>query len=152
MKKLICVGLILTLLFTLMGCSSDTFTPNSTSSKFKLKKVSGITLHGPDASGQNAEGVEIAIEQNKGTDFNRLVTIIGGKKLDSCDTKSFGLCYITFPFTEGDPTKVYPANDGSNFVCLYSLNPAVGKYLELPEEDMKELVQIIEKYKIQVVY
>ncbi|MBR4868735.1 MAG: hypothetical protein IKU10_06225 [Clostridia bacterium] len=152
MKKFLCIGLIVTLLFSLVGCSSDTFTPNSTSTKFKLKKVTEITLHGPDPTGQSVEGITITLEQNKGTDFNRLTSLIGGKKLDTCETNSFGLCYLTFNFSQGDPTKVYPANDGSNYVALYSINPAVAKYLELPEKDMKELISIIEKYKIQVIY
>ncbi len=152
MKKILSAGLILVLLITMVGCSADTFTPESTSSKFKLKKVSAITLHGPDTTGENSEGVKIEIQQNKGTDFTRLVTLIQGKKQDTCPTLDFGMCYFTFSFTQGQPTKVYPANDGSNYVCLYSLNPAVAKYLELPEEDMEELIAIIEKYQIQVKY
>ena len=151
-KKLLSAGLILVLLITMVGCSADTFTPESTSSKFKLKKVSAITLHGPDTTGENSEGVKIEIQQNKGTDFTRLVTLIEGKKLDTCPTMDFGLCYLTFSFTQGESTKVYPANDGSNYVCLYSLNPAVAKYLELPQKDMEELTAIIEKYQIEVKY
>lgn len=147
-----CVNLLLSLLLivSLCCCSADTYTSASTSRTFKLKNVASITLSGPD--GETQEGTQVIITPDSGLHYTRLVQMIEGEKLTECETKNFGLCYISFTFTTGETTKIYPANDGSDYLCLYSLNPATAKYLKLSEDTMDELISIFESYKIQVIY
>ncbi len=147
--KRIFAALLALLLAALCGCSADTYTVNSRSANFKLKNVAGITLAGP--GGDSADGTQVELSPGS-AEYEAVVRLVQGKKQTECETESFGLCYLNFTFTTGDAVKVYPANDGSNWLCLYSLNPAVARYLLLPAEDMAELAALFETYEIQVNY
>lgn len=150
MKRILLLLLTLTVAISVCSCSADTYTQESTSKKFKLKNVSAISLYGP--STENNEGIQIDLNATNGTDFTRLVQLVQGSKLTECETDNFGLCYISYSFTTGETVKVYPANDGSHYMCLYSLNGQLARYLSLSEENMEEIVNIFEKYQIQVIY
>ncbi len=150
MKRRLCILTALLVLAVLTACSTDTYTQQSTLPDFKLKNVSEVTLYGPDSNG--SEGIEIALSNTGGADYTRLVQLVQGRKQETCETADFGLCYIAYSFTTGETVKVYPANDGSPYVCLFSLNDRVARYLTLPEADMAELTAIMEKYGIQVIY
>ncbi len=152
MKKLWIMAVAMLLILSLVGCSADTFTVNSTSKKFKPRTVTGITLYGPDPAGQTAEGITQELTPGTNPHYERILQLVEGKKEPTCPTNNFGLCYISFSFRSGDVTKVYPANDGSHYLCLYSLNQAVAQYVELTPEAMAELTDIIETYQIQVDY
>jgi hypothetical protein len=152
MKKTFSLLCLLLCLCLLTACTYDTFTPNSTSDKFKLKTVTSVTISGPSADEANEQGIQIELTAESGIKFTRLVQLIEGKKEDTCETNDFGLCYLTFTFQSGDTTKVYPANDGSNHLCLYSLNKQHSKYLTLEDAAMKEIIAIIEGAGVQVIY
>jgi hypothetical protein len=152
MKKWISL-LIFPLAFCLLtACTYDTFTVNSTANKFKPKTVTSIVLAGPDVTGQKEDGIEVELTADGNANFAQLMQLIQGKKTDTCETDAFGLCYVNFTFSSGDETKVYPANDGSNYICLYSLNPQLARYIALEEEEMNQVVAILEGAGIQVVY
>ncbi len=145
MKRLfICV---LTIAF-LVGCGSS-YSADSMAKKFELTDVASITLSGPDATQEEGSAIELKPGQG---DYAKLVQLVQGEKLLQCPTQDFGLCLITYTINTGETVKVYPANDGSNYVCLFSLNPAVGRYLELPAQSVQEIRRILETNNIQVVY
>ncbi len=146
MKRL----LICILLFAvvLVGCGNQ-YSPESTSKNFSLSKVSSISLSGPNAT--NSEGTSVELKPGQG-DYAKLVELVQGEKLSQCPTINFGLCYITYTISTGETVKVYPANDGTNYVCLFSINPSISRYLELPEDAIKEITRIFEANNIQVVY
>ncbi len=148
MKKIISLTLVLCLTVMLSACSTDTYTIESESDTFKLKTVTSITMEGPNDT--DASGTVITLDNTMHTtDFQRMIELIQGKKTDQCPTGAF-LSKITFTFESGKTTTVYPAVDGSNFVALYSVNPSIAQYIELPEEDMKEVLQIMKKHGIAV--
>ncbi len=148
MKQWIGLFLIFTLSLALVGCSpADTYTIDSEADTFKPKTVVSITLAGPNST--DASGTSITLDQvMHTTDFQRLCELIQGKKLNECPTNAFLPGKITFTFESGKSTTVYPATDGSNYICLYSINPALAKYIELPPEDMKEVLAIMKKHGI----
>ncbi len=145
MKRIFICILVIALL---VGCGGS-YAVDSTSKNFKLDDVSLITLSGPNAT--DSEGTSVELEPGQG-DYTKLVQLVQGEKLIQCPTAEFGLCIITYTINTGDTVKVYPANDGSNYVCLFSINPSVSRYLELPEESAKEIRRILEANNIQVVY
>jgi hypothetical protein len=97
------------------------------------------------------EGTSVTLEPGQG-DYTKLVQLVQGEKLVQCPTSNFGLCIITYTIVTGETVKVYPANDGSNYICLFSINPSISRYLQLPEESMKEIHRILEANNIQVIY
>ena len=150
MKKLFCLLVTFTLLVALVGCSpADTYTIDSEADTFKPKTVTSIQLDGP--SNTDASGISITLDKTMHTtDFNRLIDLIQGKKMAECPA-GIGIFLpgkITFTFESGKTTTVYPANDGSGYISLYSINPSIAQYIEIPPEDMKEVVQILEKHGI----
>lgn len=147
-KTLLCLLLIISLLFCFVGCKNK-YSPDSKSKTFELSNVSSVTLSGP--SSVSSEGITVEIAPGKGN-YTKLVELVQGERLMACPTQNFGFCIITYNINTEETVKVYPANDGSNYVCLYSLNPTDAQYLELPEASMKELCSILESNGIQVVY
>ena len=149
MKKIFCFLLTVALLIALVGCSADTYTIESQSDTFKPKTVTSITLEGP--SNTDVSGVSIVLDKTMHTtDFNRLIALIQGKKTSECPA-GIGIFLpgkITFTFESGKTTTVYPANDGSGYISLYSINPSLAQYIEIPKEDMAEVIQILEKHGI----
>lgn len=145
MKRIILSILVIALL---VGCGGS-YAVDSTSKKFKLDDVSLVTLSGPNA--QKSEGTSIQLSPGQG-DYAKLVQLVQGEKLTQCPTDNFGLCIITYTIITGETVKVYPANDDSNYVCLFSINPTISRYLELPAESMKEIRRIFETNNIQVIY
>ncbi len=145
MKRLLICILVIALL---VGCGGS-YAADSTSKKFKLDDVSLITLSGPNAT--DSEGTSIQLEPGQG-DYTKLVQLVQGEKLTQCPTQNFGLCIITYTINTGETVKVYPANDDSNYVCLFSINPSISRYLELPTESIKEIRRIFETNNIQVLY
>ncbi len=145
MKRLFICILIIALL---AGCGSS-YSAESTAKKFKLDDVSLVTLSGPNTS--TNEGTSVELKPGQG-DYAKLVQLVQGEKLEQCPTQEFGLCIITYTINTGETIKVYPANDQSNYVCLFSINPAISRYLELPAESMNEIRRILETNYIQVVY
>ncbi|MBR3844720.1 MAG: hypothetical protein IKM39_04360 [Clostridia bacterium] len=149
MKRFILTLCLILTVSLLTGCGGNSYSQESTSKKFELSNVSLITLSGPNH--QASEGTTVDLQPGQG-DYTKLVQLVTGEKLSECPTNNFGLCWITYTINTGETVKVYPANDGSNYVCLYSLNPAVGKYMQLPEETMAEIQKIFEINNIQVIY
>ena len=145
MKRLFICILIISLL---VGCGGS-YSAESTSKNFKLDDVSLISLSGPNAI--DSQGTSVELKPGQG-DYSKLVQLVQGEKLSECPTQEFGLCIITYTIDTGETVKVYPANDGSDFVCLFSINPSVSRYLKLPAESMKEIHRILEANNIQVVY
>lgn len=145
MKRVI---LCLVIMALLVGCGGS-YSAESTSKKFQLKNVTLVTLTGPNA--QSSDGTSVELTPGQG-DYAKLVQMVKGEKLDQCPTDSFGLCIITYTINDSETVKVYPANDGSNYVCLFSINPSVSRYLELPQESMEEIQRIMETNQIQMVY
>ena len=145
MKRILISILVIALL---VGCGGS-YAVDSTSKNFKLDDVSSVTLSGPNAVAN--EGTSVTLEPGQG-DYTKLVQLVQGEKLVQCPTSNFGLCIITYTIVTGETVKVYPANDGSNYVCLFSINPSISRYLQLPEESMKEIHRILEANNIQVIY
>ncbi len=145
MKRIFACLLIIALL---VGCGNS-YSAESLSKNFELSDVASITLSGPNE--QDSEGTSIELTPGQG-DYAKLVQLVAGEKLTECPTDAFGLCVITYNINTGETVKVYPANDGSHYVCLFSLNPTVGRYLELPRESVEEIRRILETNQIQVIY
>jgi len=150
MKRIISCILSIILVATMAGCSIDTYTENSDSNDFELANVVSVTLSGPnntDASGTIVNLTEAA----NGSDFGILMDCIKGERTKECPTNRFGIGKITFTFTSGDQTTVYPANDGSNWFCLYSLNPSLAYYIEVEAEQMTKVVSLMRRHGIEVI-
>lgn len=145
MKRLLLCILVITLL---AGCGGS-FAVEDVNKNFKLRNVSTVTLSGPNST--DSEGTSIELQPGKG-DYTTLVQLVKGERLTQCPTDSFGLSVITYTIVNGETVKVYPANDGSNYICLFSLNPTIAQYLEITEESMKEIHRILEANNIQAVY
>ena len=62
------------------------------------------------------------------------------------------MALITYTTKYDEEIKAYPANDGSNYIQLYSLNELTCKYLELDGKDMKTIVDVFERNGIIVNY
>lgn len=148
MKRLIAVLLTAGLLL-LVGCSTDTYSQESTLSTFKLKNVSSIQLAGVNHAMDEMVEVDI-YPDTAGTSYNDLVSLVTGKKLDTCPTDQFENCYVMYTINTGETVKIYPANDGSPYICLFTLNPQQAKYLELEQQDFDRIVKIIEDNGIHV--
>ncbi len=136
----------------LCSCSTDTYTESSKSANFLLKNVESVTLSGPAAQ-TGGDNTEVTIDSSNGQQLTDLISKVKGKKLDSLpDNHFFGMALMTFNTKYGEEIKVYPANDGSNYVQLYNLNQSTCKYLELPEEDIKFVTEVFESNGIKVNY
>ena len=153
MKKLWSVILVAVLLLTaLCSCSTDTYTENSKSKNFLLKNVVSVTLSGP-ASQTGGDNAEVILDSQNGQQFTDFVDKVKGKKLDELpESHFFGMALMTFTTKYDEEIKAYPANDGSNYIQLYSLNQDTCKYLELSKEDMNTLVSVFEANGITVNY
>lgn len=130
----------------LMGCGNQ-YSPDSKSKTFKLKNVSLITLYGP--SNYTSEGISVDIAPGIGT-YTTLLELVTGERLTECPTDNFGPAHILYTINSEETVKVYPATDGSNYVCLYSLNLSLAQYLELPADSMKQIIGIMEANGIEV--
>lgn len=136
----------------LCSCSTDTYTESSKSKNFLLKNVVSVTLSGP-ATQTGGDNTEVTLDSQNGQQFVDFVDKVKGEKLDSLpESHFFGMALMTFTTKYGEEVKAYPANDGSNYIQLYSLNENTCKYLEIPEDDMKTLTQIFESNGISVNY
>ncbi len=139
MKKITCFILMIVMLFCFAGCSTDTYSQSSTSKNFKLKRVVSVELSGP-AKTLDGEKSSVTLTSDNGQVFADFITLVKGKKLNSIPEKhTFGLAVITYTTQYDEIIKAYPAVDGSNYVCLYTLNEDFCKYLELPDETMEKI-------------
>ena len=95
----------------------------------------------------------VILDSQNGQQFVDFVEKVKGEKLDSLpESHFFGMALMVFTTKYGEEIKAYPANDGSNYIQLYSLNQNTCKYIEIPEEDMKLLTQAFESNGISVNY
>ncbi len=142
MKRFFACILILCLL---TACSG--YLPDDTASYFKLTNVASITLRSPN--NLTNEGTSIELKPGQ-AHYTQLVELIQGEKLDTCPTNDdFLECVIDYTINTGDVVKVYIDLDGTNYVSLFSVNPAVAKYLELPQEDMAKIREILKSHGIE---
>ncbi len=151
MKRFFCGILVGLLIFSLAGCSIDTYTPNSDSTEFELANVVSVTLSGPSNTDISGTAVTLT-ETANAADFAILMDCIKGEKVKTCPTNDFVIGKITFTFTSGDQTTVYPANDGSNWFCLYSLNPSLASYIEVKPEQMKKVRELMKRHGIETAW
>ena len=152
MKKISAIIMAVLLAAALCSCSTDTYTESSKSKNFLLKNVESVTLSGPAAQ-TGGDNTVVVLNSQNGQQFVDFVEKVKGEKLDSLpDSHFFGMALMVFTTKYGEEIKAYPANDGSNYIQLYSLNQNTCKYLEIPEEDMKLLTQAFESNGISVNY
>lgn len=148
--RLISLVICLSVMLGLSGCSKDTYSQQSKSKKFKLIRVTNVNLSCPAMS---IEGDDISVDltSDNGQDFVDMVTLVTGKKLDKLpETHSFGLSLITYTTQYNESILVYPSNDGSNYMQLFSLNENTCKFIELPQESMDAIKNIFEKYNVSI--
>lgn len=149
MKRILAAVLALCMTFVFTGCSKDTYTQNSTSKKFKLKNVVAIELSAPGTALE--DNISVSLTASSGQDFVDLITLVTGKKLDSLPKRhDFGLAVITYTTKYDETVKTYPATDGSNYICLFSLNTDACKYLELPEQSMAVVKKALKNNGIDI--
>lgn len=152
MKKFICIIAVLAVVLSLTACSTDTYSESSKSSNFLLKNVVSVKLSGPGTE-IGGDDTEVTLDSESGQQFNDFITLVKGEKLDSIpESHIFGMALITYTTKYDEQIKAYPANDGSNYIQLYSLNTMTCKYLELSEGDMQNLVSVFERNGISVNY
>ena len=136
--KLISLALAVSTLCVLCACGNT----------FEIKNPTTITLSGPSSTDEKGTSVVLSPSMNS-ADFNLLKEICKGKEYDEIDESPiFGNAKITFTTGISETTVLYPACDGSNYIQLYSLNPALSTYLKLSDEDMKSLSNIMSKHGI----
>ena len=152
MKKILVIVSGLVLVITLASCSTDTYNMSSKSTNFLLKNVVSVTLSGPGTE-IGGDNTEVVLDSQSGQQFNDFVSLVKGKKLDELpEPHQFGMALITYTTKYDEEIKAYPANDGSNYIQLYSLNELTCKYLELDGKDMKTIVDVFERNGIIVNY
>lgn len=152
MKKILVIVSVLVLVITLASCSTDTYNMSSKSTNFLLKNVVSVTLSGPGTE-IGGDNTEVVLDSQSGQQFNDFVSLVKGKKLDELpESHQFGMALITYTTKYDEEIKAYPANDGSNYIQLYSLNELTCKYLELDGKDMKTIVDVFERNGIIVNY
>lgn len=136
-KRLLMIALAFALLFTLVGCG-----------EFKVDNVDSITLSGP--SPEDSEGISEMLTANvHSTDFYELIELCQGEELDSIEEDVFfGAAKITFTKTDASTVVIYPACDGSPYLCLNSLNTELASYIKLEESTMKRISAILKKHDI----
>ncbi len=141
MKKfvgILSLTLAISLIFVLSGCGN----------KLKINNVDSITLTCPSAD--NEDGKSVILTSNiHSSDFYEIIELCQGEILESIDeTPFFGMVKITFTKTDGNTYNIYPACDGSSYLCLNSLNDSLASYVKLEESTMTRLTAILKKHDI----
>ena len=135
--KILSLVLATTMVFILCGCG-----------EFKVEDVDSITLSCP--SNDSAEGKSVMLTPNiHSSDFYEIIELCQGKELDSVEGNPFfGIVKIMFTKTDGNTYAIYPACDGSPYLCLNSLNDMLASYIKLEDSTMARLTAILKKHDI----
>ena len=135
--RILSLVLATTMVFILCGCG-----------EFKIKDVDSITISCP--SNDSAEGKSVMLTANvHSSDFYEIIELCQGEELDSIDGDHFfGMVKIMFTKTDGNTYAVYPACDGSSYLCLNSLNDVIATYVKLEDSTMTRLTAILKKHGV----
>lgn len=135
--KILSLVLCVSFVFALCGCG-----------EFKIEDVDSITISCP--SEDSEEGKSVMLTSNvHSSDFYEIIELCQGEELESIEEEPFfGIVKIMFTKTDGNTYAVYPACDGSPYLCLNSLNDALASYVKLEESTMARLTAILKKHDI----
>jgi|GEM_PF-5505240 len=136
--KILSLALVVSLVFSLYGCSN----------KFKVDNVDNITISCPSEDDEDGKSVMFTSNVHS-SDFYELIELCQGEELESIEEKPFfGMVKMVFTKTDGNTCTIYPACDGSSYLCLNSLNDALASYVKLEDSTMARLTAILKKHDI----
>ncbi|MBR4282204.1 MAG: hypothetical protein IKT35_00655 [Clostridia bacterium] len=136
--KILSLILAISFVFVLSGCGN----------KLKIKDVDSITLSCPSDDDEDGKSVILTSNMHS-SDFYEIIELCQGEILDSIEEGPFfGLAKITFTKTDGNTYTIYPACDGSSYLCLDSLNDMLASYVKLEDSTMARLTAILKKHDI----
>ncbi len=135
--KILSLVLCFSFILALCGCG-----------EFKVENVDSITLTCPDP--EKEEGKSVMLTANvSSSDFYEIIDICQGEELESIEEGHFfGMAKIVFTKTDGTTFTIYPACDGSPYLCLNSLNEKFATYIKLSDGAMARLTAILKKHDI----
>lgn len=136
--RILSLILAISFIFVLSGCGN----------KLKIKDVDSITLSCPSEDDEDGKSVMLTSNMYS-SDFYEIIELCQGEILDSIEEGHlFGLAKITFTKTDGNTYTIYPACDGSSYLCLDSLNDMLASYVKLEDSTMTRLTAILKKHDI----
>ncbi len=137
--KVLCFALCVSFLFALCGCG-----------EFKVKDVDSITLSCPDP--EKTEGKSVMLTSNiHSSDFYEIIELCQGEELEEIENGHvFGMAKIVFTKLDGTTVTIYPACDGSPYLCLNTLNESLATYIKLEDATMARLTAILKKHDISL--